>query len=105
VAEFWINGNGENLLSGLPGDEATPAMLTDEYILDFLTRIPESRASFDRLYPTMTADEQARLDGIAKMAGNGMVLDDVSSADRIQHRFNTSSVRRGGGWMPPPFQG
>ena len=105
MAEFWIDGNGENLLSGVHGDEANPVLLSDAYILDFLTRIPESRASFDRLYPTMTADEQARLDTIAKMAANGMILDDVSTADRIQHRFNTSSVRRGGGWMPPPFKG
>jgi hypothetical protein len=105
AAEFWINGVGQNMLAGIPGDEANPAFLTNAYILDFLTHDPNARASFDRLYPTMTADEQTRLDEIVKMAENGLVVDDVTTADRFQHRLNTGGVHRGGGWMPRPFRG
>ena len=105
MADWWINNSGQNMLAGIPGDSDNPAMLDDSYILDFLTRIPVARASFNLLYPTMSADEQARLDEIVKMADNGYVVDDVSSSDRFQHAINTPRLQRGGGWMPPPFRG
>lgn len=98
--EFWVDGVGINNLSGIPQDPDNPAILTDAAILDFLTRIPEARNSFNRLVPTMSDEEQERLNNIARMANNGMVIGEIETGDRFQHGWNTRGVRRGGGWRP-----
>ena len=63
--EWWIDNVGRNCLRGVHGDFANPPILPDDYIFDFLRRIPAARESFNRLYPTMLPEEQARLDTIA----------------------------------------
>ncbi len=89
AAEFWINGVGQNMLAGIPGDEANPAFLTNAYILDFLTHDPNARASFDRLYPTMTADEQTGWMKSSRWLKTAWSL----TASRLRIAFSTGSTR------------
>jgi len=104
--EFWINGEGQNMLKGLAGDATNPLMLSDEYIVEFLLHIPDARASFDRLYSTMLPAEQARLYVLRNTApASGFVLDDVEAADRLQSTLNANRIPRGGEWAPPPWPG
>ena len=103
MTEFWIDGEGQNMLKGVTGDADNPLLLPDEYIVTFLLHIPNARASFDRLYPTMLPAEQTRLYLLRNTAATNMFLDDVAAADRFQAVINTAGVRRGGAWAPPPW--
>ena len=105
TTEFWINGEAQNMLKGVAGDTTNPLMLTDEYIVNFLLRIPDARVSFDRLYPTMLPAEQARLTVLRNTAASSMQLDQVERGDIFQHSINTARIVRGGEWAPPPFRG
>ena len=102
--EWWLTKSGDNLLQGVPGDATNPPLLTDDMIVEFLMQIPESRASFDRLVPNMLPEEQARLAILTEGAVSLTPLLRDTIADNFQHRFNTSGIRRGGGWAPPPFK-
>jgi len=101
--DFWINNSGTNMLTGVHGDPINPPQLSDDDILHFLVRIPNARASFDRLFPFLLPDEQARLTPLANTASQGLIRDPVEESDLLMHVWNRSGVRRGGGWMPPPF--
>lgn len=105
MSEFWINGEGQNMLKGVLGDVSNPPLLSDEYIVEFLLHIPDARTSFDRLFPTMLPEEQVRLSLLRNTAPTSMFLDPVDATDRFQSTLNTSSVRRGGEWAPPPWRG
>jgi hypothetical protein len=100
MAEWWVDGSGQNMLEGVPDDEDNPAMLTDAEIIDFLQHIVLARASFDRILPTLTAEEQTRLNLIAATAGAHLIVDNTDATDRIQQKWNTAGVRRGGGFRP-----
>lgn len=103
--EFWINGEGQNLLTGVDGDIYNPLLLSDEYIIDFLQHIPDARASFNRLVPTLLPEEQDRLNALADSAASMMFLDPVDASDQFQSALVRGSVRRGGEWAPPPIRG
>lgn len=101
MAEWWVDGTGQNMLEGIPDDTDNPAKLTNAEITWILQRIPAARSSFDRILPTLTADEQTRLNIIADTAGAHLIVDDQDAMDRVQHKWNTAGVRRGGGFRPP----
>jgi len=100
MSEWWVDGSGTNMLRGIPDDEDNPALLTDAEIIDFLQHIPLARASFDRILPTLTADEQTRLNLLAETAGAHLIVDPTDATDRIQEKWNRAGVRRGGGFRP-----
>lgn len=108
-SEWWVNDVGTNMLKGVHGDESNPVMLDDTTIIDFLMHHLPARASFDRLYPTLLPDEQARFDMI--LEGSPMLTPIVVATieDNFQHQWNTANVRmavgpRGGGtWCPQPY--
>lgn len=102
-SEFWINDNGQNMLKGVAGDTSNPIMLPDEWVVDFLLRIPDARASFDRLYPDLLPGEKTRLEVLRSTAASQMILDEVTASDRLQLTLNRSGIQRGGGWCPPPW--
>ena len=102
MAEWWVNSSGTNNLKGVEDDDDNPILLDDDTIVEFLQRIPEARASFDRLYPSMLDDEKERLDELARVAQR-MIVDDTDASDIVQRRANRAGVRRGGGFMPPPI--
>jgi hypothetical protein len=105
AAEWWITGSQDNMLKGVEGDESNPLRLEGEAIVEFLMMIPQSRASFDRLLPTMEVAEQARLNELVEGSPSLQPLVTANIDDNFQHRMNTPRLQRGGGWMPPPFQG
>lgn len=71
--EWWFQKPNQNLLKGIdpiyntdgtitmPENQLEWARLPKPYILDFLIRIPEARASFIRIFPSLTEEEQERL--------------------------------------------
>jgi len=103
--EWWFQGDGENMLKGVDGDEANPPRLTGDQITDFLQHVPQAQASYNRIYPTLLPGERARLDSIVEGSPSlkPLVWDIIS--DNFQHRLNTPRLQRGGGWAPPPFEG
>lgn len=103
--EWWFQSGNENMLKGVEGDETNMPRLTGDQITQFLQHIPQSRASYDRIYPTLLPEEQARLDSIVEGAPTLVPLIRENMEDAWQHRFNTPRLQRGGGWAPPPFEG
>lgn len=110
MREWWITPNGDNMLSGLDvfnsetgrydNDPNSPAKLNRVDIIEFLKTIPSARSSFNRLYPTMSAEEKLRLDEIAK-ASKFMIRNPKEVEDNFQRRMNTQGIyttgKRGGG--------
>jgi hypothetical protein len=99
--EYWFDNAGQNMLAGVAGDESNPIRLPDDYIIDFLARRPEARASFERLLSTMLPAEQTRLQGLARSADATRSTDPNMRSDIFQSRMNGVRVPRGGGWRPP----
>lgn len=95
MAEWWFNSTGQNLLTGIVGDDTTPALLADEYIADFLNRIPEARASYQRIRASLTAAEQVRIDALYQMAVN-IPTDTTALTDAHQHKWNTAGIHTAG---------
>lgn len=89
IGEWWISNEGDNLLAGVVDDETNPIRMRDTYILDFLSRIPEARASFARLVPQMLLAEQTRLNALAQYGG---YFDTQIELDTFQHRLNTQRI-------------
>ncbi len=85
MSEFWVNNSGQNLLAGVD-----PPVLEDEFILDFLRRIPDARASFERLYPTMEPEERERLRDLAE--GLPLWIPPTVREDFFQKRQNTAGI-------------
>ena len=101
--EWWVSNSNENFLAGVDGSLTNPPMLTPDQIVEFLQHIPQARASYDRLFPTLLPEEQARLNAIVEGSPMLQPLTREVVEDNWQHRFVTMGVQRGGGWAPPPF--
>jgi hypothetical protein len=96
AGNWWIDGQGRNNLAGIPDSATNPAILPDYLIVEFLLNYPQAKTDFYRMLPTMSAEEQERLNELVEknpycMAHN--VVDPVAYSDRIQHRYNTQGVR------------
>jgi len=89
--EWWLNNSGLNLLKGVEDDEDNPIRLSDEYIVDFIRRIPAARASFNILVPNMLEDEQVRLRRLATAAVS-MQGDPKDVEDAFQASQNKAGV-------------
>jgi len=101
--EFWINGELQNMLEGLDDDPDNPSRLNRDTILYMLLHIPDAVASFDRLYPELLPAEQERVLPLRNIVDAKLLEDNVDAADRSGRALNANSVRRGGGWCPPPY--
>jgi hypothetical protein len=105
--DWWDNDIGTNLLKGVDGSTDNPPCLEDEAIVEFLVRIPASRAAFLRMVGNMLPAEQTRLMGLYSCAvpPPSTLMDPNSQSDSFQHRMNsgpvrTSGPRGGGSWAP-----
>jgi hypothetical protein len=96
MAEWWYNNSGLNLLKGVDGDPDNRLRLSDEQIIAFLQTIPEARASFERLVPTMLPAERDRLEAIAAGPGHFLTQDPKDASDAFQNRMNRMGVRTAG---------
>lgn len=95
MAEWWINNSNDNLLKGVWGDDDNLPRLSDEYILDFLRRIPAARASFNTLIGSMLPEEQERLRALAQNA-EFLMADPKAVEDKFQAALNKTGVRTTG---------
>jgi len=93
---WWINNSNLNMLKGVEGDEDNPIRLTDEQIIHFLRRIPQARASFNDIVPTMLEEEQVRLRAIAEGSAQFFVSDYTAVEDNFQASQNKAGVRTAG---------
>lgn len=79
------------MLAGLVGSTDNPAKMEDAAIIDFLRRIPDARASFDRVFPTMSVDEQARLQILSDISPPQKDVRDAE--DAFQNGWNRRGIR------------
>ena len=93
--EWWLNNVGQNLLAGVTDSTTNPPALPDDYILDFLTRIPEARESFNRLLGNMLPAEQVRLEVLSEMAAL-RVTPEKDVSDNLQRTLNTAGIHTTG---------
>jgi hypothetical protein len=91
MREWWFNDTGDNTLKGVEGDEANPIRLQDAFIRDFLRMIPDARASFERVVPTMLEDEKARLIPLAATV-SPITTDVLENSDGFQHHMNGQGI-------------
>ena len=90
--EWWIGTNGINYLKGDCVNCDNPPLLCDDWIVCMIAQIPEAMASFLRLLPNMTPDEQDRLRFLLSAATDGP-LPSKEREDRFQRRQNTQGIR------------
>ena len=103
AVEFWIDDSGQNVLKGVEHDPCNPILLQADVILYALVHDPQAAPSFDRLFPAMLPEEKCRLEPIRYSSKLGLEEDDITQLDIFMRGYNTAGVRRGGGWIPPPF--
>jgi len=94
--EWWVNNIGDNTLKGVVGDSFNPPRLEDRMIYDILLTIPEARDSYNRLYPKMLPEEQARLDEITQGLVTFIASDPKAIEDTFQNIQNTAGVQTKG---------
>lgn len=95
MPNWWVDNQGRNNLRGLPDDPSNPAILPDGVILEFLKKYAAARADFKNIVPTMTPEEQERLNGLVARNPSVMYSDPDPQVveDRVQKKFNTSGIR------------
>jgi len=65
VSNYWIRESGQNTLKGVEGDPDNPPVLPANIILEFLSDgNQKARDDFQALLPSMTYEEQLRLNEI-----------------------------------------
>ncbi|MCH8517718.1 MAG: hypothetical protein LAT68_15455 [Cyclobacteriaceae bacterium] len=92
---WWRDVQGRNLLKGVPGDPDNPPLISEEWIIDFLARIPAARLSFNAVLPTLLPEEQERLLGILDrnpFLKKGVRPDPTDQNDLLQNRANRAGV-------------
>ena len=107
--EWWFNEVNDNLLKGVVDDLDNPPRLCDAAIVDFLSRIPEARASFERVVPQMLPEEQERLFLVSRgrpynLNTDPQIVEDQFQASQNKVGIHTTGPRGGGNWYPPPFE-
>lgn len=101
MPNWWVDeATGLNNLSGVPDDSDNPPVLPDGVILQFLEQYADARDDFRLIVPTMTAEEQARLNGLIDANPNVMIPQPPPQVqeDRVQRKMNTTGIRTVGRW-------
>lgn len=95
MSNWWVDSQGRNNLKGVPGDPSNPPVLSDGTILEFLKKYDVARADFFSLLPSMTAEEQERLNGLVSSNPSVLYSDPAPQVreDRVQKKFNTAGIR------------
>jgi hypothetical protein len=87
----WLDDNGN------PGDPGNPIHLSNDFILHCIHTVPQARADFYKILPTLNQAEQDRLNRMLEGAPYVQTPqeDAHTRTDRFTHRFNTAGVRTG----------
>ena len=75
-------------------DPDNPTVLQDAFILNILQTVRQARFDFERLYPDLDLDSQARLTNLvlSNPRLSSLMVDDTSLMDAIQKKATTSGV-------------
>lgn len=95
MSNWWIDSQGRNNLRGIPDDPSNPAILPDATILEFVKKYAVARSDFLSIVPTMTPEEQERLNGLIALNPTALFSDPDPQVreDRVQKKFNTAGIR------------
>jgi len=99
MANWWIDNGGTNTLKGVEDDPYNPIKLPDNYILNFLGKIPKARHDFNVLFPTLLPEEQARLLAIIAehpFIRTKIIIDEQDNSDRFARVLNSGPIRTAG---------
>jgi len=91
------------MLAGVADDVYNIEMLPGVYIVRQLRFVPKSVPAFHEIVPTMLPEEQTRCYALLKSAQSYVMTDGQDELNAIQRKNVRLTVRRGGGWMPPPL--
>ena len=96
MALWWIDNGGTNTLKGVAGDPYNPIKLPDNYILNFLGKIPKARHDFNVLFPALLPEEQTRLLAILErhpFIQTKIIIDQQENTDRFAAVLNAGPIR------------
>jgi hypothetical protein len=89
---WWLNAQGQNTLTGVPGDDTNPPKISDYLILEFVQKYPQAKAHLELMLPFLKPEEQERLNNLK--AANPMYFQVVpkeatQEADDLQRKWMT----------------
>lgn len=99
MSNWWINAQGKNMLSGVPGDDSNPPALPDSWIVDFLWTNPRARIGYNAIIGSMLPEEQERLNNLIDAnpyLKTGYRNDPTVQSDYEQNKWNRAGVRTAG---------
>lgn len=98
---FWINGDGVNMLKGEYNNICNPLRLPDELILEFLEKYAQARTGFIDLIDSMNQCEQDRLNTLISNHPNVFFPKpyDQDYEDACQKKYSATAINtfRGAG--------
>jgi len=96
---WWYSKSGQNMLKGVIDDPTNPIVLPDEFILDFLSKIPKARFDFVTIFPTLLPEEQTRLQDIIDrnpFVKTKIIQEDSENSKLFEDRLNSGPIRTTG---------
>ncbi len=96
MGNWWLDSQGRNNLAGIPGDATNPAVLPDYLIVDLLIRNQRAKEDFLAMLPSMTADEQVRLNALTDANPATLLpfpFNDQAVEDQFMHTLNSRGFR------------
>lgn len=92
--ENWWVVNGHNFLKGVVGNPQNPAILSDDLIVSFLSRLEIARQDFNALLPSLLPEEQERLKNLVRDNPflNKRLLDPQDYEDARQRKWIRQGV-------------
>ncbi len=94
--DWWDNNTGQNMLKGVEDDPDNIPVLPGYSITDFLRRIPEARAAFNRQIGNMLPEEQERLHLLANCVDGYDPYDRTFIEDTFMASQNTAGIHTTG---------
>jgi hypothetical protein len=89
---YWTFNNNKNGLAGVVGDADNPAVLDEDFIVHALHTSRIAACQFERLFPTLLPEEQARLLDILARRPKARYL--ISNPQDYNDRYLRQSIRQ-----------
>ncbi len=100
MSNFWIREDGQNTLKGVEGDSTNKPVLPASLILDFLSDDNQkARDDFISLLPSMTIEEQKRLNEIYIFSTKPKLYPQIIE-DNFQSSMNNLRVNNANSHLP-----
>jgi hypothetical protein len=100
MSNFWIREDGQNTLEGVEYDPNTKPVLPSHLILDLLSEDNQkARDDFLTILPTMTLDEQERLNEIFAISTKPKLYPQIQE-DNFQSSMNNLRINNANSHLP-----